>query len=131
MENEEGADDQKSRPLARTVRGAPTEKGGQKWVKVPSHVDLEGDEHADKLADEGVRKHRVRLAADGKEKRQADKRPTEQQEQQETAGIAGVAKKRRVEGVPQQPNPNLPSLPLPPTQNPRPDGNPGTTLPDP
>ena len=41
----------------------------QEWVKVPSHVELEGNEHADKLADEGVRKHGVRLEADKKEKR--------------------------------------------------------------
>ena len=41
-------------------------QAAQEWVKVPSHVDLEGNEHADKLAGEGVRKHGVRLEADRK-----------------------------------------------------------------
>ena len=35
----------------------------QEWVKVPSHVDLEGNERADELADEGVKKHGM-LAAE-------------------------------------------------------------------
>ena len=52
----------------------------QEWVKVPSHVELEGNEHADKLADEGVRKHGVRLEADKKEKRPPAKRPGRQQQ---------------------------------------------------
>ena len=29
----------------------------QEWVKVPSHVDLEGSDREDKLVDEGVKKH--------------------------------------------------------------------------
>ena len=58
-------------------------RAAQEWVKVPSHVDLEGNEHADELADEGVRKHGVRLAPDVREKRPAEKRPRQQIEQQE------------------------------------------------
>ena len=54
----------------------PQQRGAaQEWVELPPHVDFEGNEHADELADEGVRKHGVRLAADGKEKRPAKKRP--------------------------------------------------------
>ena len=34
------------------------------WIKVPSHVDIYGNEQADKLADEGVRKHGVPLQGD-------------------------------------------------------------------
>ena len=63
-------------------------QAAQEWVKVPSHVDLEGNEHADKLADEGVRKHGVRLEADEKEKRPAAKRPERQQQQPEQPAIA-------------------------------------------
>ena len=40
----------------------------QEWVKVPSHLDLEGNEKTDKLAAEGVKKHGVKLAAEGKKK---------------------------------------------------------------
>ena len=35
--------------------------GGMCWIKVPSRTDMEGDEPADGLAKEGVRKHGVTL----------------------------------------------------------------------
>ena len=44
-------------------------------VKVPSHVDLKGNEEASALADEGVNKQRVRLEADTQKQRRAEKRP--------------------------------------------------------
>ena len=50
-------------------RRAPT-----KWVKVPSHTGLYGNDMADELADQGVRQHGVRL--EGQE-RPSLKRPAD------------------------------------------------------
>ena len=87
----------------------------QEGVKVPSHVGLEGNEHADKLADEGVRRHGVRPAADGKEKRPAEKRPEQQIEPPERQ-----AKRRRLDGESRQPNPIPQPQPQPQSQDPYP-----------
>ena len=59
MENETVTTDQNSYDTLQSRRAE------QEWTKVP-HVDLEGYERADELADEGVKKHGVRLAAEGK-----------------------------------------------------------------
>ena len=65
VENETGTTNQKPGPVAAIVRYAAKQK---EWVKVQSHVDLEGNERADELADEGEAWLR-RLAAEGKKKR--------------------------------------------------------------
>ena len=45
-------------PMYDTLQGRRAEQG---WVKVPPHLDLEGNKGADELADEGVKKNGVRL----------------------------------------------------------------------
>ena len=49
MENEEFWREMKTAREERT--------GGTRVIKVPSHVDIEGNEMADALADKGVKKH--------------------------------------------------------------------------
>ena len=63
-------------------------------VKVPSHVDLEGNKRVDELADEGVKKHDARLVVKGKNKKPTLKRPEPQKSPPgKPAGTPGKKKK--------------------------------------
>ena len=80
-------------------------RAAQEWVKVPSHVDLEGNEHADKLADEGVRKHRVRLEADAKARSTAGTAAAAGEEEQDRRGTATTKPKPPIPIPTPDPNP--------------------------
>ena len=103
-------------PLYDTLQSRRAE---QEWAKVPSHVDLEGNKKADELADEGVKKHGVWLAAEGSRKRPAAKRPEHQRSLREQQ-----ARRQGVEEDPQQPRRNPQPQPTNPTLNPNPAPNP-------
>ena len=52
------------------------------WVKVPSHVDIEGNEQADALAKKGVEKHGVKLKGEEIQAREPGNRKRKMQEEQ-------------------------------------------------
>ena len=128
----------------KTKKGQPTEnvdlwqqlydtpqgrRAEQEWVKVPSDVVLEGNERADGLVDEGVKKYGVRLAADGKTKKPAAKRPHQQKDPP-----GQKAKRQRVDNGPHHPEPNPQTQPPGPSLNPNPisrQDHPNPTQPQP
>ena len=63
------------------------------WIKVPSHMGTEGNEQADRLAKERVKKHGVRLVEESRHEGPSSyKRNREEEEQME------VSKGRHTEG---------------------------------
>ena len=53
------------------------------WVKVPSHVDIEGNEQADALAKKGVEKHGVKLKGEEGQVGETENRKRKVQDEQE------------------------------------------------
>ena len=100
--------------MAATVRFTARQKSGSGMV--PSHVDQKGNEKADELADEGVEKHDVTLAAEGKNKKPVAKRPAQQK-----TPHGQQAKRQRVATDPHQPEPNPRTQPPDPNLNPHPN----------
>uniref|UniRef100_A0A7S1I0U6 ribonuclease H n=1 Tax=Eutreptiella gymnastica TaxID=73025 RepID=A0A7S1I0U6_9EUGL len=52
------------------------------WIKVPSHMDIEGTERADKLAKQGVKKHRVPMREEEKQEIQRKGQKTKEREEE-------------------------------------------------
>ena len=66
------------------------------WVKVPSHVDIEGNEQADELAKKGVEKHGVKLKGEeiqAKEPGNRKRKMQEEQKEEEERWSRGCRKK--------------------------------------
>ena len=62
----------KNEDLWREIKTALEERTGRvEVIKVPSHVDIEGDERADEMAKEGVKKHGQKMR-DEKEQEKAE-----------------------------------------------------------
>ena len=62
------------------------------WIKVRSHVDIEGNEQADRLAEEGVKRHGVKLVEESRKAgQQSQKRDREEEEPAEMKKINSPA----------------------------------------
>ena len=77
-------------------------KATTKWIKVPSCVDLKGNEETDEMADKGIEKHSLRLKGDVQSRKTAENTSTPQGTPE--AKESKRHKTKRTESAPERPS---------------------------